>query len=658
MLVNEGLPQIRTTAQHPCTVEGVDVTTDVKRAATRAPESGRTRRAFAPEALQLALVIALLAGASCSPNILMNKKADDLKNIEKVGVLLFEHPTAPGNRQAAEEVTEIFSIQMRRYFPHLVERFEIQETLAERGEKIPTTLTPESARRLGEMFRCDAFFVGRITMMKDGAALVAPRGSQTFGLSVTLVSAHTGETLIAADVIREGSFLGTQDTPQELAMYCVREMVERFDFSEKQTEWLTRRSSLWLAAMKAYEERRFWDAACLFGEVASQYPVNLLTEEAYLLLGRCFDELALEADARRAWSTLAADFPRSEFAPAAVGEMAALAYEQGRAAEGDSLLYTLRARKNENWEVAGVARAITHAVYASALAAKRSGDFARAQPLFESIPATDEYGPFARYGVAECLAARGQNEAALAALRDATKGADRSQSHEALATEAWLANGRYALSQGDPATAHGAFEHARGAAGDDGRASVGLAWAHLARGDRAAATRAIEGSLPSGRLDRLDALLLTALARRDEGDLDDAERLLESARREATELRKAATSPSAREGTETILENLRAAEDAAWRTVMDDPGDARKAECARVGGLVIPLAAGLASNQERMRLEVAAAGSAARIALIEERCDLLLAQVLLDRGGDVARRPGADPASETKATTPVTGGGR
>jgi thioredoxin-like negative regulator of GroEL len=626
----------------------------------RAPDGRRTHGAFAHHALPVALALVLsLAGASCAPdNILMTKKTDRLDDIERVGVLLFEHPTAPGNRQVAEEITEIFSIQARRYFPQLVERFDIQEELAARGEKIPTTLTPESARRLGDMFGCDAFFIGRITTMKDGAALIAPRGSQQFGISVTLVSAHTGETLIAADVIEDGSFLAPQDTPKELAMYCVKEMVERFGFTEKETEWLTRRSDLWVAAMKAYEERRFWDAACLFGEVVSQHPVNLLTEEAYLLLGRCFDELALEAGARRSWRTLAMGFPRSEFTPAAVGEMAALAYEQGRAVEGDSLLTTLRSRKNENWEAANVARAITHAVYASALVAKRSGDFARAQFLFESIPVSDEYGPFARYGTAECLAALGQNTAALSALRDAAKGADRSRSHEALATEAWLANGRYALSQGDPASAHGAFTHALGAAGDDGRASVGLAWAHLARGDRAAATRAIDGALPSGRLDRLDALLLNALARRDDGDLDDAEQLLESARLEAIELRKAATSPSAREGTEKILENLRSIEEDAWRAVMGDPGEARSAECARVGGAVVPLAAGLASNQERMRLEVAAAGSAGRIALIEERCDLLLAQVLLERGGDVVRRPPAGPAPATNATTPVTGGGR
>src|SRR6185436_5030255 len=101
------------------------------------------------------------------------------------------------------------------------------------------------------------------------------------------------------------------DTPQEVAIYSVRKMVEEFGLDESPIAYLTRDSELWRRAMRAYEERRFWDAAVCFGEAISSYPVNGLTEEAHLYLGRCFEELAMPADAERAWISLATLFPKS-----------------------------------------------------------------------------------------------------------------------------------------------------------------------------------------------------------------------------------------------------------------------------------------------------------------------------------------------------------
>jgi len=585
----------------------------------------------------------------------MNRRGDDeLARVGRVGVLLFEPPAETGSRRDAEVITEIFSMQMRRYFPELVERFEIDAALAARGEKAPAHLTPEEARRLGEMFQCDAFFTGRITMLANRAALIGLRGNHQFGLSVTLVSARTGEALIAADVTAEGSYLAPQDTPEEIAIHCVKKMVEQFGFEEKHVEWLTRRSPLWRNALEAYEERRFWDAACLFGEVVTQHPANILTEEAYLLLGRSFHELGLDADAERAWRALATAFPQSEFQPAALGEIAALAFSTGRPREGDSLLVVLQSRKNHPDEVAGVARAIAHAAYAGGLAARSAGDCARAPSYFAHIQVESEYGPYAGYAAAECLAASGDERAALEMMRAIAGAQARSRSHEALATEAWIAVGRAAVLHGDDAIARTAFERARGRAGDAGRAALGAAWVCARGGDYDCVREELAGASAGNEIDRLERDVLLAVAHHAAGDGVAARSALEAAAGDAARLRVERAAGDARGEIATIARALAEFESPAWREVMRDPSDARDAECDRIGEHLTSLAANRGNLRERLALEDQFEENASRIALVEERRDLLLAQLLLEDGGGAggafARREssaGANAAAPT-----------
>ncbi|MFN0149403.1 MAG: hypothetical protein ACKVU1_01660 [bacterium] len=593
----------------------------------------------------------LVAFVSCTPPMLMNRRPNELASVEKVGVLLFEQSSEKGSRRDAEVITEIFSMQMRRYFPELVERFEIDAALAARGEKAPTHLTPEEARRLGEIFDCDAFFVGRITMLANRAALIGLRGNHQFGLSVTLVSARTGETLIAADVDMEGSYLAPQDTPEEIAIYSVRKMVEQFGFEEKHVEWLSRRSPLWRAALEAYEERRFWDAACLFGEVVTEYPANILTEEAYLLLGRCFREVGLDADAERAWSTLAAAFPQSEFQPAALGENSALAFSTGRAREGDSLLVALQSRKNHPDEVASVARAIANAAYAGGLAARRAGDCARAPSYFALVPVESEYGPYAGYAAAECLASSGDERGALDMMRVVAGAHPRSRSHAALATEAWIAIGRAALVRGDDDIARSAFARARGRAGDAGRAALGAAWIHARAGDHSGVRAELANATPADEIDRLEATVLMAMAHHGSGDGAAAQSALEAAQREAAKLRGDRASGDALAQIAAIHRELTEYESPAWREVMRAPSGDRDTQCERIGERVTTLAADRWRLRERLALEDRFEANASRVALVEERCELLLAHLLLEEGAVARRAPSASTEAPATATT-------
>jgi len=590
----------------------------------------------------------------------MDRRPDELASVGKVGVLLFEQSAENGSRRDAEVITEIFSMQMRRYFPELVERFEIEAALAARGEKAPAHLTPDEARRLGEMFECDAFFVGRITMLANRAALIGLRGNHQFGLSVTLVSARTGEALIAADINAEGSYLAPQDTPEEIAIHCVKKMVEQFGFEEKHVDWLTRRSPLWRAALEAYEERRFWDAASLFGEVVTQHPANILTEEAYLLLGRSFRELGLDANAERAWKTLAAAFPQSEFGPAAMGEIAALAFATGRAREGDSLLVALQTRKNHPDEVASVARAIASAAYAGGLAAQRAGDCARAPSYFALVPVESEYGPYAGYAAAECLAASGDERGALDLMRVVAGGHARSRSHEALATEAWIAIGRAALARGEDEIARSAFERARGRSGDGGRAALGAAWICARAGDYEGIRAELTGVGLADEIDRLEAAVLLAVAEHEAGDGAAAQRGLEAAQRDAARIRIERAAGDARAEIATIARGLAETESPAWHEVMRAPSDDRDAECERIGGRVTSLVADRWSLRDRLALEDRFEENAKRVALVEERCDLLLAQLLLEHGthggGAATRRASSDGTGAGAAAT--TGGQR
>jgi tetratricopeptide (TPR) repeat protein len=591
-------------------------------------------------------VLAVLS--SCSPSVSVNKKDDELARLSRVGVLLFEESGTEGTRERAEIVTEVFSIQMRRYFPELVERFEIEEELMKRREACPTTLTPENARRLGQIFECDAFFTGRITQLEERSSLLGLRGGRQFGLAVTLVSARTGEVLLASTVDSEGSFLLPLDTTQEMAIYCVRKMVEEFGFDEGGPQWLNRGSPLWQAAMRAYEERRFWDAATCFGEIVSQYPVNILTEEAYLYLGRSCYELALFDTADRAWETLVSIFPKSEFRTMGMGERTALAYRQGRTADGDSLLRVLRAQRDG-------AEAVHLAAYSGAVAAREAGDVSRAIALFASIDDASDYGPFARFGKAECYAAQGRDDAAMGDLRFASGGAERSAGHAALAAQALIALGRKQLLLGENERALSLFDRVPAGTDAGGSAAIGKAWAHIRLGDLASAQKALAAAPRFAGLDRIEAPLLEAVTLQAEGDYTGAERALREVRLGVDWLSRGDAVASTQREIDLIAGGIRDIEATAWLTLMRRPGPERQAECGAIGDRLPLLAQNLVRARQDLELARLMEAEKPRLAALEESCELLLANVLLlqERGG-VARRSakagGGSNAAKQEAT--------
>ncbi len=595
--------------------------------------------------------IALFAASSCAPAVVVKKRDDELARLNTVGVLLFDRVDGAGTRKEAEVMTEIFSLQMRRYFPVMVERFEIEAELAKRGEPVPTKLTAPRARELGQIFDCDGFFVGQVTTLKDKEpTLFGLRGATQFALSVTLVSGRTGQVLLTSTVQEEGSFLLPLDTSREIAIHAVRQMVKKFGFDEDKGRWLTRDSALWLRAMRAYEERRFWDAAHAFGEAITQYPVSRLTEESYLLLGRCFYELGMPRGADRAWSSLVALFPKSPFRSTAMAELAALAYRETRTAAGDSLVAMLRI---------GYAKgsALDPASYAAAMAAKERGDTERALARLALIGPESDYAAVARYARAECFAAAGREDEALAELRVAADGAANSRSDAALAADAWVAIGRRRLLAGENNAALEAFGEVDPRDDPRGAAAIGMAWVHLRRGDAAGALADLaDGSRWTGA-SRLEGPLLRAVAQKELGDLAGVKASLAEVKSAAAALKKAPAIGAFVERASAASGSLRDLEEPAWTVVMRRPTVERDAEASRVGAILLPLGAELALARAGGVEARRHALDAQRIAMAEERAELLAASVSLmkERRAAAKSSAGAETVSVDSAGAETAG---
>jgi len=585
--------------------------------------------------------VSLVCLASCAPSIAVKRRSTEAMSLTRVGVLLFDDGGVAPLRQA-EEITEIFSLEMRRFFPDLVERFEIEEALAKTGEAMPTTLSPQRARELGERFQCDAFFVGRVTALKDKPSLFPVNGGHQFGLTVWLVSSRTGEVMLASKVDSEGTFLMPLDTSKEISIYSVKKLVARLGFEEKRAIRLDRNSPLWLAAMRAYEERRFWDAARLFGEAISQYPVSVLTEEAYLYMGRSFAELSLAHAAERAWTALAELFPASEFHAPAIAERAALAYREGRRAAGDSLAAALAKAHGKDPSRHLVA-------YAAGIAAKAASQPERALALLATVPIGADYGPHAQYAQAECFLALGREEDALAALEHASVGDGRSRGHEALAARAWIALGRRRLLRGDADGALAAFSRVAPADDADGRAALGTAWVALGKSDAAGARDAIAQAPPLSGIDRAEAGLLQAVALDGLGDREGAVASLRQAARDIESLRESAGAVArARATAELARASIGELEESAWQTALRRPSAERETEAGRIGSRQSALAGDLSRANTQLAAALEAKAEEARLAAMAERGELLLANLLLAKtrpSGERAARPPVSTAA-------------
>jgi TolA-binding protein len=581
---------------------------------------------------ELALAALCLAAlGSCAPSVAVRRRDAAPPPLARVGVLLFDHGGVASRREA-EVVTEVFSLEMRRYFPDLVERFEIEEALAKRDEAFPTTLSPAKARALGAEFGCDAFFVGRITSLRERASLLGVRGGHQFGLMVTLVSARDGSVILTSNVDSEGTFLMPLETTKEIAIYSVRKLAERLGFEEKEQHRLSRSSPLWIAALRAYEERRFWDAACLFGESITQYPVSVLTEEAYLYVGRSFYELSMPENARQAWESLAMLFPKSEFHAPALAEMAALAYRERRRADGDSLLVLLQKSHPKD-----PSRHL--AAYAAGVAAKNDGEMPRALRRLATVPPEADYGPHARYAEAECRLALGEAGEAAAALARASQCGERSLGHAALAATVWAALGRYHLQSGDNDAALAAFR--RVPARDDirGDGVLGLAWVLLGTGDAAGALNALDGAPAISGIPRVEAGLLRALALDTIGERDAAVASLRETDREIAAARGVAAGAAAR-GAEVARRraSLTDLAPSAWATALARPSAERDAARARIGAEQSEHAAGLARAQTDLAAALEVEAESGRLTAMAERSELLLANLLLEKGRTAAAR--------------------
>ena len=114
-------------------------------------------------------VILAFSIAGCLPGAKITRSTPvDGRPVENVAIFLFETKAEGTPPHLAETATDAFTLELIRYFPSLVDRYEAGEKMRARGmDRAPRTAA--ELRDVGEALGVDGLFVGAITGFSDKA---------------------------------------------------------------------------------------------------------------------------------------------------------------------------------------------------------------------------------------------------------------------------------------------------------------------------------------------------------------------------------------------------------------------------------------------------------------------------------------------------------
>ncbi|MBM3319751.1 MAG: tetratricopeptide repeat protein [Candidatus Eisenbacteria bacterium] len=423
----------------------------------------RMRRRTAASAL---LVLLALPLAGCAPSVFVRRgqDAEEERPIENAAVLLFRKQVAGCPPHLDELATDAFSLELKKYFPALVDRYQVAAFLRARGIPEAEATAPHVLRAIGEELGADGLFVGTVTGYGETRSFLGWNERPHFFMECRLLSTREGRVLLAGRAsITESVPLPVEDTKQ-MAVYGVRSLIARMRLDERLgPPVLTREDPAWRRAMRAYERRRFWEAAEAFGAIVAGFRPGDLREEARLYQARSLEELGFEETARAVYEGMRAG-------PFAAAALVRLAERALRAGEGETVLRLadeIAARFPGSPEE-GAAR------YLGGSALARAGRTREAIALFAAVPEESAWRRFARYALAEAHLRAGDESAARAALEEAGAPGGGTESERRLRGRALLALGDLHHRAGRLEEADACFARVEGE--EEARASLARGW--------------------------------------------------------------------------------------------------------------------------------------------------------------------------------------
>ncbi|RPJ45291.1 MAG: hypothetical protein EHM19_05550 [Candidatus Latescibacterota bacterium] len=384
--------------------------------------------------------------------------------VQNVAIVLFMNDVPGTPPHFAELATDAFTLEMKRYFPGLVDRYRMREFLAANGFDGRGAITPRALEAAGAEFGVDGVFVGTITGFGDKRSFLGWKERPYFLMGCRFYSTENGRVLIAGQTsVTESVPLPVED-PKQMAVYGVKSLIDRMRLDERfGPPALTRDDPLWRRAMRAYEERRFWDAGEDFAAIVSIYRPNDLREEARLCLGRCLEEIGFVEAARELYLGMR-DGP---FAAPALCRAAEIAAGAGEPEPALALLEEI-ARRFPGSPEEGAAR------YAAGTALAGAGRPREAAVLLEEVPEGSSWRRFARYALAGALVQLGEEPRARAALEAAAAVGGSTTSDRRLRERALLALGDLHYAEGRPAEAERCWAEVAGEGAEE--AALARAW--------------------------------------------------------------------------------------------------------------------------------------------------------------------------------------
>ncbi len=426
---------------------------------------GRIRRV-----ITVAAVLAPALLASCASDVLVRRQSDPLDQpVENVAVLLFFQEAEGAPEGLDELATDAFTVQVQKYFPALVSRYEVRDFL--RRNRYTHALSPAVLRELGEQLGVDGLFVGKITGYSEKESFLGWNGKPHFEMACRLLSTKTGRVLLAGQVNVEGSYVIPVNSRADRVVFGVKLLTKKMGLSERfGLRYVTRDDPIWARAMRHYEKKQFWEAARYFGAIVHDYAPSDLRDEAQFYMGRSLDELSLASAALEIYRSI----EKGPFAVRALLQRMEIAFREER----DADLLALDRRMNGQWADRSESEA---ARYLAGLSLLRTGRADEAIARLASVGETSRWYPFARWSLADPLLAKGDSAWARRSLEAVAAIKGVTESERRLRERAFVTLGDYHYARGDRAEAERWYGLVRGEFLP--RAALGLAWIAAERGD-------------------------------------------------------------------------------------------------------------------------------------------------------------------------------
>jgi hypothetical protein len=417
-----------------------------------------------------AFVCCLLAAGCTSTALVRRGGGEEERPVENVAVLLFRNDAAGSPATLDELATDAFTLEIRKYFPAVVDRYRVHDHLASSGFAEGRATSPEALRSIQEGLEVDAVFVGTITGYGEKRTFLGWNGTPHFLMGCRLLSTEGGRPILSGRVAVTESLPLPVEDPAQMAVYGVRSLIAAMRLDERfGPPVLTRDDPLWERAMRDYEARRFWDAAEGFGALVALYRPGELRDEARICLGRSLEELGYSGSARAAYR----EVREGPLAPRALCREAEIA---ARAGETDSVL-AMEARARDRFPEAPEIDALA---YLSGVALVSAGRPAEAVPRLEAVCPRSSWRRFALYALAGPRLALGDTTRAAEALEGAAGPGAETESERRLADRAAFALGDLRVAAGDLDAADRAYAGVAG--GEKAAAELARAWIAAERG--------------------------------------------------------------------------------------------------------------------------------------------------------------------------------